>query len=278
MLVEVEEIELRPEPAVIAPLRLLDALEVRVEIGLRVEGRPVDPRQLRVLLVAAPVGAGEAGQLDRLDRPRVLEMRAAAEVGEVALRVEGDRPLGRADQLDLVRLAFLPRSGGGLPRRKPPRASTAGPRRARAGSPPRSSGDPPRGSARGTRSRSRSRSRSAARSRPSRRDTTGGRPRRADARTSAGGRRARRDPTCRAWSGSGSAARPRAAAAGPGRARSSARARPVPQASGRSRARRRAPWRLSGSSSSVWSGRTTFMTNQDKERATRPSYMEMPYE
>src|SRR4051794_33590316 len=92
---EVEEVELRPEPAVVALLRLLQALQMEVEIGLRVEGRAVDAGQLRVLLVTAPVRAGEAGQLERLDRPRVLEMRAAAEVGEVALRVERDRLLGR---------------------------------------------------------------------------------------------------------------------------------------------------------------------------------------
>ena len=55
--VEVEEIELLAEPAVVAALRLLQPLEVRVEILLRVEGRAVDPRQLRVLLVTAPVRA-----------------------------------------------------------------------------------------------------------------------------------------------------------------------------------------------------------------------------
>ena len=57
---EVEEVELRPEPPVVAPLRLLEPLEVGVEVGLRVEGRAVDPRQLLVLLVTAPVRAGEA--------------------------------------------------------------------------------------------------------------------------------------------------------------------------------------------------------------------------
>ena len=77
---EVEEVELRPEPAVVARAGLLEALEVRVEVGLVVEGRAVDPGQLLVVLVAAPVRAGEAGQLDRLDRLRVLQVRPAAEV------------------------------------------------------------------------------------------------------------------------------------------------------------------------------------------------------
>src|SRR6187397_1190220 len=87
-------------------LRLLDPFQVRVQVGLRVEGRAVDPRQLRVLLVPAPVRAGEARQLERLDRLRGLEMRASAEVGEVALRVERDVPFGRVHELDLVVLAL----------------------------------------------------------------------------------------------------------------------------------------------------------------------------
>src|SRR5262249_11121226 len=60
-----------------------------------------------VVLVPAPVRACEARQLDRLDRLRVLQVRAAAEVGEVALRIERDRPVGSVDELDLVLLALL---------------------------------------------------------------------------------------------------------------------------------------------------------------------------
>ena len=101
-----EEVELLAEAAVIARASLLEPLEVLVEILLRVEGRAVDPRQLRVLLVAAPVRAGEAGELDSLDRRRVLEMRPATEVGEVPLRVERDLALRLARELDLVWLLF----------------------------------------------------------------------------------------------------------------------------------------------------------------------------
>src|SRR5438309_1850484 len=90
----------------VAPARLFQALEIGVEIGLGVERGSVDARQLLVVLVAAPVGAREAGELDRLDRLRVLQVRAAAEIGEVALRVEGDRTFGCADELDLVRLTL----------------------------------------------------------------------------------------------------------------------------------------------------------------------------
>src|SRR4030095_4437333 len=105
-LLQMEEVELPAKPAVITPPGFLQALEVLLQVVLGVEGSAVDPRQLLVLLVTAPVGAGETGQLDRLDRRRVLEVRATAEIGEVTLGVEGDRSLGRIDELDLVVLAL----------------------------------------------------------------------------------------------------------------------------------------------------------------------------
>src|SRR5581483_6838252 len=107
VLVEVEEVELDAKAAVIALARLLEPLEVCVEIGLRKECGAVDAGELLVALVAAPVRAGEAGQLERLDRLRSEQMRATAEVGEVALRVQRDVALRSADELDLVRLALL---------------------------------------------------------------------------------------------------------------------------------------------------------------------------
>src|SRR5919202_854576 len=103
-LLEVEEVELLAEPPVVAPLGVLDLLEVLLERLLRVERGAVDPGELLVVLVAAPVRAGEAGEPERPDRLRVLEVRAAAEVGEVALRVDRDRVVRGVDELDLVRL------------------------------------------------------------------------------------------------------------------------------------------------------------------------------
>ena len=102
-----EEIELRAQSPVIALARLLELLQVRLEIGRVVEGGAVDPGQLLVSLVSAPVGARQRGELERLDRFRVLEVRPPAEVGEVALGVERDVALGGLDELDLVRLALL---------------------------------------------------------------------------------------------------------------------------------------------------------------------------
>ena len=106
MLVEVEEVELRPEAPVVLCACLLQPVEVRVEVRLRVERGAVDPRQLRVPLVSSPVGPCETGQPQRLDGRRVLEVRAAAEIGEVALRVQRDGRLGLARELDLVGLGL----------------------------------------------------------------------------------------------------------------------------------------------------------------------------
>ncbi len=75
-----------------------------VEVLLVEEGGAVDAGQLGLRRVPAPVGAGEREELHRLDRRRVLEVGPAAEVGEVALAVEGDRPVGGVDELDLVGL------------------------------------------------------------------------------------------------------------------------------------------------------------------------------
>src|SRR5262249_62382088 len=90
-----------------APLRFFDPLQVRGEVFLRVERRAVDTGQLRFGRVPAPVRARQARQLHRLDRLRVLEVWAPAEVREISLRVEGDRPVRGVDELDLVRLVLL---------------------------------------------------------------------------------------------------------------------------------------------------------------------------
>src|SRR5207245_349766 len=63
VLVEVKEVEALPEHPVVALARLLEPLEVGVEILLVVERGAVDPRQLRLRRVAAPVRAGEPGEL-----------------------------------------------------------------------------------------------------------------------------------------------------------------------------------------------------------------------
>jgi hypothetical protein len=105
---EVEQVELAPELAVVALLRLLEAPEVLVELLLGEPRGPVDPLQHRVLLVPAPVGAGGGEELEGLELPGRGHVGAAAEVEEVALAIDRDgRHREPAQDLHLERLAPL---------------------------------------------------------------------------------------------------------------------------------------------------------------------------
>ena len=115
------QVERDAEPAVVALLRLGPALEVQVELLLGRPGRAVDALEHRPLLVAAPVRAGRAEQLERADLAGAGDVRAATQVDERALAVEGRRRHGRAvalggrgevvDDLDLERLVALDERG-----------------------------------------------------------------------------------------------------------------------------------------------------------------------
>src|SRR5262249_35547368 len=116
--VEVEEVELAAELAVIALLRLLEAPEILVELVLRRPRGAVDALEHRVLLVPAPVRAGRGEQLERLERARRRDMRASAEIQEFALPVERHAiGIDAAQDLDLERLAVpLEERDGLVPR------------------------------------------------------------------------------------------------------------------------------------------------------------------
>ena len=87
---EAEQVELDAELAVVALGRLLEAVEVRLERLLRVPRRAVDALELRVALLAAPVGAGDPHQLEVAEvEAGVGHVRAAAQVDEA--RVAGER-------------------------------------------------------------------------------------------------------------------------------------------------------------------------------------------
>ncbi len=64
-----EEIELGPQPAMIAALGFFDLVQVFIELRLREETRPVNALHLRVALRALPVSAGDVRQLNALMRP-----------------------------------------------------------------------------------------------------------------------------------------------------------------------------------------------------------------
>ena len=79
-------------------------LQIIVEVLLREERRPVNALQLRVLLVAQPVRAGNVEQLERLDLSRRRNVRPAAEVGELAGAVNRNLFIGLGELLDEMAL------------------------------------------------------------------------------------------------------------------------------------------------------------------------------
>ena len=112
VLVEHEELELFAQLAMVALLRLGDELHVRFEGFLRGERRAVDALEHRVALVAAPVRARHADELDGADRRGGGHVRTLADVDPrraFARVVERDLLALRdgVDDLRLVRLAHL---------------------------------------------------------------------------------------------------------------------------------------------------------------------------
>src|SRR5919202_534625 len=85
-LVEKEQLQLTTELAVVAPPRFLDLPQVMIELILRLPGRAVNPLQHRPFFVAAPVGARDAGELERADLRRAIDVRSATQVNPVRAR------------------------------------------------------------------------------------------------------------------------------------------------------------------------------------------------
>ena len=94
----------------IALLSLFQQMQVVVEFFLAAPRCAVDPRQHRIVGVAAPVGAGDLHQLEGVaDLAGRSHMRPAAEIEPVALEIDLEILVfrDRVDQLDLVGLALL---------------------------------------------------------------------------------------------------------------------------------------------------------------------------
>ena len=91
IVVEDEKLQFLAELAMVALLRFLEHGEVFVELRLVLEGGAVDALELRVLLVAFVVGAGDVGELERADVSRAHDVRAGAEIDELAVAIERDR-------------------------------------------------------------------------------------------------------------------------------------------------------------------------------------------
>ena len=93
-LLNAEEVELLAQDAMVAARGFFKAGEVGVQIFLGEEGGAVDALELRILLVAEPVSAGEAGDFEGFDAAGGGDVRAATEVDEVAVAIEADLVAG----------------------------------------------------------------------------------------------------------------------------------------------------------------------------------------
>ena len=104
---ECEELHLLAEFAVIPLLGLFQQHQVLVQHALLGEGDAIDTGELLTVLVSAPVGSGNGGELHRLDDVGVAEMRAAAKIREGSVCIVGDGAVGKlADELALVLVAL----------------------------------------------------------------------------------------------------------------------------------------------------------------------------
>src|SRR6476620_9417481 len=101
----------------VALLRFLEHGEVFIELGLVLESGAVNALELWIVLVAFVVGAGDAGELERTDVAGAHDVRAGAEIGELAVAIERDFfALGNvlADvELELARLRSVTERGQG---------------------------------------------------------------------------------------------------------------------------------------------------------------------
>ena len=117
---EMEQVQLPGQLAVIALLRLLDAQDVGGELLPVGPGRAIDALQLLVLRIATPVRAGNAGQLEGLEEARVRHVRTTAHVEIILMVVEAHRLfVGHVlDQAQLVILATRLERGNHLVARR----------------------------------------------------------------------------------------------------------------------------------------------------------------
>ena len=100
---ELEEIQLAAQPPVVATLRLLQAVQVLVQLGPRLEGGAVDALEHLPSVVASPVGAGRGQELEVLEAPRARDVRPLAQVEERAVLIDRDH-LGVVELLQALEL------------------------------------------------------------------------------------------------------------------------------------------------------------------------------
>ena len=107
LVLEMEQIHLAPEPAMVAALGLLEHVQVGLELLLVRPRGAVDALEHLVVGVAAPVRTRDPHQPERLAQlPGGRQVRAAAEIDPLALAVQRDGLVAR-NALDDLRLVLL---------------------------------------------------------------------------------------------------------------------------------------------------------------------------
>ena len=100
-----EELQLPAEAAMVALLGLFHHGQVRFQLLFLLEEEAVDALEHGLVLVAPPVGAGHAGELEGAHLAGALHVGAFAQVGELSMFVEAHLvDLDAVDQLELERL------------------------------------------------------------------------------------------------------------------------------------------------------------------------------
>ena len=110
LLLEVKQIHFAAKLSMVALFRLLDLLQVGVELVLFGKCGAVDARQHLAARIAAPIGTGDLHQLEGVADPAGRgHVRPAAQIEPVALFVDFDLLILRdgVDQLDLEQLALV---------------------------------------------------------------------------------------------------------------------------------------------------------------------------
>src|SRR5262249_39244885 len=110
---EMKEIHLAAQAAMVAFLSFFKLFEISVEFFLLGEGGPVNAGEHRVLGVAAPIGPGHLHEFERVpDLANRCHVWATAEIKPVALFVDLDLLIGGngVNQLDFERLTHVAES------------------------------------------------------------------------------------------------------------------------------------------------------------------------
>src|SRR5262249_25329144 len=106
---DAEEIQLLAKHAMVALFGLFNGMQVLLKIFSAEERSAVDALELRVLFVAQPVSAGDAGEFKSLDASGRRHVRTAAEIHEFTVAISGDgiaRFSELLNEVDLHEIAF----------------------------------------------------------------------------------------------------------------------------------------------------------------------------